>query len=470
MNRTSEPRPQPNGGTLAPHSPGDENGAVLVEPRQAPTPLVNALGKALESRVKRNMLYFLPPPQTSETIDFTLNDYLSLSASQHLHEYLLATLNKSPKILGAGASRLIVNPQTHASLESRLCTFFHQPTGGTLLFNSGFEANVSFFATIPQPGDVVVYDEYIHASVHDGLKSGCRAEKVIKFKHNDVNDLKSVLESFLATETETKLAERLRNGVSSVILGVESLYSMDGTLAPLASMVRVLEEVFPLGNASMFVDEAHATGVYGPQGRGRVAFEGLEGHPRILARLCTFGKALAASGAVLLTEPLVVKYLVNYARPLIFTTTLSNLSIIAASCSFDMLEDGTASGLAEQLLDSCKWFVETLRKRLKENGVTKQILIVGVLAKDGDDPSSFSPIIPLLTPSDPSSAYSPAVDLSSHLLDKYRIVARPFGFPVVPKGQERVRVCMNAGHGREQVEKLLEAVLEWAIAAKDSRQ
>ncbi|KAI3615947.1 8-amino-7-oxononanoate synthase [Moniliophthora roreri] len=97
----------------------------------------------------------------------------------------------------------------------------------------------------------------------------------------------------------------------------------------------------PLGNACMIVDEAYVAGVCGPQGRGRMALEGLEGHPRILARLCTFGKVLAAGGAVVLTMPLVAKYLTNYARHLIYTTTLSQLSVIAASCSFGMPQDGT---------------------------------------------------------------------------------------------------------------------------------
>jgi 8-amino-7-oxononanoate synthase len=155
----------------------------------------------------------------------------------------------------------------------------------------------------------------------------------------------------------------------SVFVAVESVYSMDGSVAPLRAMLDVMDEVFPARNAHLVVDEAHATGIYGPSGRGMVAQLGLE--DRVLARLHTFGKALAASGgtsatlcvclkneplvvdapthpsplslsAVILTSTLIRDYLLNYARPLIYTTALSNAAIIAASCSFDLLEDGTA--------------------------------------------------------------------------------------------------------------------------------
>jgi len=116
---------------------------------------------------------------------------------------------------------------------------------------------------------------------------------------------------------------------------------MDGTFAPLVDMVGVIDDVFPAGNAYLVVDEAHSTGIYGPQGRGRVALLGLE--DRVLARLHTFGKALAASGAVVVTSSVVKDYLLNYARPLVYTTSPTYATIIAADASFDMLIDGTAS-------------------------------------------------------------------------------------------------------------------------------
>ncbi|KAL0567699.1 hypothetical protein V5O48_014295 [Marasmius crinis-equi] len=422
-----------------------------------PSALTKSLENTLESRSKRQILRRLPAPSSPSTssspIDFTSNDYLSLSTSPILHAHLLSAVSRAPHILGSGGSRLLVNPITHATFESRLTTFFNHTPGGTLLFNSGFDANVSFFSAVPQPGDFVVYDEYIHASVHDGLRAGCRAKRRRSFKNNDLESLSRVLEGLIVESDE------LRDGSVSLFLAVESLYSMDGTFAPLRSMVRILEELFPLGNAYLIVDEAHATGLYGPRGRGRVALEGLEGHPRILARLCTFGKALAATGAVLLTTPLIVHYLTNYARPLVFTTALSHLAIIAASSSFDMLENGTAGRLAERVLGLSRDFSKNLKRQLREEGVGNNIIRVGL---DAHIDADASPIIPLLTPPPENRSYSPAHALSAHLLSEHGILARPITWPTVPKGQDRVRVCLHAGHTEEQVTALVEGIVEWA--------
>ncbi|KAK7014774.1 hypothetical protein VNI00_019272 [Paramarasmius palmivorus] len=447
-----------------------------------------ALEDKLSSRAKRNVLLSVPQPivASASYTYFVSNDFLSLSKSSSLRSRLLEALNRTPDILGAGGSRLLVNTTIHDRLETRLASFFGHDHGGALLFNSGYDANVSLFSTIPQPGDVVVYDEYIHASVHDGLRSGCRAEKQVVFAHNSLPAMRYALQSILDEKSENysfsdTVAFRLKTGKSSLFLAVESLYSMEGSVAPLRQMIEVLEELFPLGNAYMIVDEAHATGVYGPQGRGRVALEGLEGHPRIIARLATFGKALAAAGAVVLTTPLLAKYLANYARPLIYTTTLSQLSVIAASCSFDMLEDGTADRKALHVLDTSRWLVRTLVERMKNARLGSESLVVGALPSAEDaELSAYSPIVPLITPlplppmlrtASPAILYdtSPAVDLSVHLRSRHGIVAHSISFPTVPKGKERVRICLNANHTREEVSRLVEGVLEWVRAFDEAR-
>jgi len=150
----------------------------------------------------------------------------------------------------------------------------------------------------------------------------------------------------------------LITGNGSVFIAVESLYSMDGTVSPLADIIQIAESVFPSNNAYVSVDEAHSTGIYGPNGRGLVNLLGLQ--HRVFARLHTFGKALAGTGgelvhpdtvefgtegrnvAVLLVPPLVKQYLINYARTLIYTTSLSHANIISANCVFDILESGRA--------------------------------------------------------------------------------------------------------------------------------
>jgi 8-amino-7-oxononanoate synthase len=225
-------------------------------------------------------------------LDFTSNDYLSFANLPYLRNLFMTKLSSSPKILGSGGSRLLVVTPAHAALEARLAKFFG--VEAALLFNSGFDANTGFFSCVPQVGDVVVYDQYIHASIHDGMRSSrlapskSQARSLFPFAHNSVTELRSIF-SYLSSTRKA-----LKEGQSSIFVAVESLYSMDGTFAPLPEMVRAIEELFPLGNAYLIVDEAHTMGVYGPQGRGRVAQLGLES--KVLLRLCTFGKALGSTG------------------------------------------------------------------------------------------------------------------------------------------------------------------------------
>jgi len=144
---------------------------------------------------------------------------------------------------------LLVNGKAHVALEARLADFFRNET--TLLFKSGFDANVGFFSYVPQLGDVIVYDEYIHASVHDGIRPSRAKDAQFSFSHNSMSEL-------------GRLLSRLRDERAGLFLALESLYSMDGTFAPLREMADLLDEVFPLKNGYLVVDEAHAAGIYGP--------------------------------------------------------------------------------------------------------------------------------------------------------------------------------------------------------------
>ncbi|KDR78610.1 hypothetical protein GALMADRAFT_63676 [Galerina marginata CBS 339.88] len=428
--------------------------------------LETRLQAALASREERWIRRRLPDPalSTSSThpsplADFTSNDYLSLSASSKLRTHLLQRLSTAPDILGSGGSRLLVNGRAHAQLEERLAAFF----GGeeALLFNSGFDANVGFFACVPQRGDVVIYDEYIHASVHDGLRSSRVApDSQFSFPHNSLSGLWDLLSRLKAER------RGLRDGESSLFLAVESLYSMDGTFAPLTEMADMLEEVFPLKNAYLVVDEAHSTGIYGPQGRGRVALLGLE--DRVLARLHTFGKALAATGAVVITSTLIRDYLLNYARSLIYTTSLSYANIIAADCSFDMLVDGTAQHLSNRLLDLSSYFTNTLQPLLTSRQIPPTLVsLPSSLSSPHHPPTPSpphphlpSPIIPLPSPIIPIHTPHPR-PLSAYLL-ALGLNARPITWPTVPKGKDRVRVCLHAGNTRAEVDRLVRGVVDWA--------
>lgn len=222
--------------------------------------LEKAMAHHLSTRHTKSALrtLTLPPPFST---DFSSNDFLSLSTSPILKSAFFTELSASDYSgcfrLGSGGSRLLDGNSSYAEeLERDIAAFHHAPAG--LLFNSGFDANAGFFACVPQKGDVVVYDEFIHASVHEGMRLS-RAVRAAPFKHNCVEDLRTVLEEI------KKGNEGIEEGRGSVFVAVESLYSMDGDLAPLEEIVQVVEKTLRLGNGYVVVDEAHSTGNLWPQ-------------------------------------------------------------------------------------------------------------------------------------------------------------------------------------------------------------
>src|ERR1700683_5403283 len=144
--------------------------------------LAGQMKASLASREDRLIRRSLPDPAESQLIDFNSNDYLSLSQYAPLRSHFLSKLHSAPKILGSGGSRLLVNGRAHSDLETRLAQFFNAPAA--LLFNSGLDANIGFFSCVPQPGDIVVSDEYIHASVHDGVRASRVHGSTLAFSHN----------------------------------------------------------------------------------------------------------------------------------------------------------------------------------------------------------------------------------------------------------------------------------------------
>ncbi|KAI5983422.1 PLP-dependent transferase [Pisolithus albus] len=424
------------------------------------TSLAQKLSDALKSRDERSIRRRLPGlPQivTSRrsVIDFTSNDYLSLSRSPTLRRAVLDALSSAPDILGSGGSRLLVPAPAHAALEARLCRLFDAEAA--ILFNSGFDANVGLLSAVPQPGDVVVYDELIHASAHDGMRtSRLSRDSFFSFAHNSVPSLRHTIRRVLSHREDVK------TGKSSVFVVVESLYSMDGTFSPLSDIVDCVEELLPLGNGYVIVDEAHATGIYGPKGRGLVAALGLE--KRIFARLHTFGKSLAASGAVLLTTELVRDYLLNYARSFIYTTALTNASVIAAGCSFDMLEDGTTEVLAAHLMKLSSYFVNRIGAHLRN--IPPMLLrlpdYLEELTRTSSQPFQFpSPIIPLLTP-EPRSLSAFLLTFSPSECSTVALYTKPIFPPTVPRETSRVRICLHAGHTCKDVDILIQGIVAWA--------
>lgn len=242
-----------------------------------------------EAKLARRRLTVLSPGAA----DFSSNDFLSLSNSSLLKSRYLRKIDacfsssNSPG-LGSGGSRLLDGNSSFAEeLEQFIASFHDAPDG--LLFNSGFDANVGVFSCIPQPGDVIVYDELIHASAHEGMRLS-RAARKVQFEHNSVDSLNRVLQNLL--KEDTSIAEGSRN----VFIAVESLYSMDGDVAPLKEIIQTMHKLFVHRNAYLIVDEAHATGVFGPKGAGVVQELGVQ--KDVFLRTHTFGKALASQGGM----------------------------------------------------------------------------------------------------------------------------------------------------------------------------
>lgn len=251
-------------------------------------PLAIAIDNALLVRQKNFWpITDLTEVSQSSAPDLFSNDYLSLSSQPELRNIFLDKVGKLPVVLGSGGSRLTTgNTNTHVAFETKMKAFFEAEAA--LLCNSGFEANVAFFQSVPQAGDIVIFDEYLHASARDGM-DGSRAKNALyPFAHNSVTSLRWVITEAL------KKHPNILKGTGTVFVGVESLYSMDGDFSPLPEIVRVVSELIPKGCSHIFVDEAHSTGIYGRQGRGLVSALGLSNNVDTVLHTC--GKARAAFG------------------------------------------------------------------------------------------------------------------------------------------------------------------------------
>jgi 8-amino-7-oxononanoate synthase len=250
-------------------------------------------------------------------IDFTSNDYLGLASSKRLADALAAAISRGTPI-GAGGSRLLRgNTAEHEALEAAAARFFRAER--TLFFASGYLANFAVLSTLPQRDDLVVIDELVHASTRDGLRA-CRAPFVVA-RHNDPASFEDAI-----------LTYRAQGGRGHPWIAVESLYSMDGDRAPLDSLAAIADR----HEAFLAVDEAHATGVFGPEGRGLAA--ALEGRRNVIA-VHTCSKALGSAGALVTLPRVLADFLVNRCRPFIFGTAPSPLMAVASLESLAILKD-----------------------------------------------------------------------------------------------------------------------------------
>ncbi|MGR3624398.1 8-amino-7-oxononanoate synthase [Pseudophaeobacter sp.] len=272
---------------------------------------------ALETLQKRGRFRQLMPRAGH---DFASNDYLGLAAGDLLKGAAIEAVARGVPV-GAGGSRLLRgNDAEHCRLEDEAAAFFG--TEAALFMGGGFNANQAIFSTLPQQGDLVLYDALIHASTHDGMRLG-RAE-ARKFAHNDVKDAAAQISDWRAS-----------GGVGQIWIAIEAVYSMEGTLAPIAALAALAETQ----SAVLVVDEAHATGVFGDQGRGLA--HGIAHRPWVLS-LHTCGKALGVCGGLICGAQVLIETLINRARGFIFATAPSPLNAALVRVALEDLSNNPA--------------------------------------------------------------------------------------------------------------------------------
>jgi 8-amino-7-oxononanoate synthase len=360
--------------------------------------------KALVRRVQDHTYRTLSFPETG-LIDFTSNDYLGLLKNRKdipLEGFTYADL-------GSGGSRLLGgNRQATEDLERFLATF-HQAESA-LVFNSGYDANTGLLSTLPHRHDTIIYDEYVHVSMREGIRlADCKA---FSFRHNDVDDLK----------------DKLSRASGKVFIATESLFSMDGDSAPLPEMAQLAQQA----GAYLIVDEAHAVGVIGTKGVGLVQSLGLA--PKIPIRVVTFGKALGTFGAAILCSRRVREVLINYCRSFIYTTALPQVIIKTIKNNYTLLPDMEAERLHLRKLTQLFIHADIPYPTLSGAGA-----IAGIMVGDSRKCRSLA-------------AY-----LRRNGMDVRAIVS-----PSVPKGLERLRICLHAFNTEAEVAQLLREVGEFA--------
>ncbi|AHK03797.1 MULTISPECIES: 8-amino-7-oxononanoate synthase [Rhizobium/Agrobacterium group] len=298
---------------------------------------------------RKSRLRALAPRQG---IDFTSNDYLGLADAPRLKAAITDAIESGVPV-GAGGSRLLRgNHPEHEALETEAAVFFGAERA--IYFGSGFAANVALFSALPLRDDLVLYDALIHASVHDGIAAG--KAKAVAVPHNQVEAFEREINRW-----------RQAGGKGRPWIAVESLYSMDGDRAPVAA----LADLAGRHGGFLVVDEAHATGVFGPGGRGLAAE--LEGRGNVVA-LHTCGKALGLSGALISLPAVLADYLTNRARGFIYSTAPSPLMPAAVREALRIVADEPWRRIRlEELINLAS---EQLRSRLGVTPGGSQILPV----------------------------------------------------------------------------------------------
>jgi len=404
--------------------------------------MLSRIEKVILERCSKGKLRSLQKPtvQTSEQIassssssrliDFSSNDYLGLSRNIKLYQSIqnnMPSFHRENRkyshvpIMGSSGSRLLTGDNSLYHETELFLANFHKHKYA-LLCNSGWDLNFGILSSISSSDTIIIFDELSHNSIVIGTKLGRQAQ-TMKFKHNDLNHLQQLLDQ----------TRKTRGPDAEILIVVESVYSMDGDICPLVNLFTLANQY----NAMILADEAHSTGIYGSQGEGLVTSLGLNQHACLLGVVHTFGKAVGQHGAALLTShESVIQYLLNYAHPIIYSTSLPVHSLISIRAAYEYM--ATAQAERESLFD----LVETFKQESKQYDSS---LVKDVVFSD-------SPIQALVVPGN-ENVLQMALGLR-----KEGFLCFPIRAPTVELGKERLRIVLHVHNTKTEIKNLFAAM------------
>lgn len=356
--------------------------------------------RKLEQRKASNALRSLVTEKKG--IDLCSNDYLGI-VKHKLIENRMADFSVDDQFFGSTGSRLISGNYDLIEKTEKEIAKFHQAQAA-LIFNSGYEANMGLLSCVPQRGDTLLYDFLSHACLRDGARLSLA--RSFSFAHNDLDDLE----------------KKLKTAGGNIFVVTESVFSMDGDMAPLKEMVELCSRY----GARLIVDEAHATGVIGIRGEGLCQSLGLQ--DQCFARIYTFGKALGCYGAAVVGSVTLHDYLVNFSRPFIYTTGMPAAAVGAIGASYALFP-----GMEPERV--------YLRKLIDD---------FRLAPKGWHTIDSATPIQAIIIPGNEQ------VKKAAAQLQRQGFDIRPILYPTVPEGQERLRVVLHTFNTSEEISKAVE--------------
>lgn len=376
-----------------------------------------SLQEKLQNRIDKNSVRKLSI--SDEKIDFSSNDYIGFSRNKKLfteaHQLLF---NKNIHQNGATGSRLLSgNSALYIETEEKIANFHNSEAA--LIYNSGYDANIGLYGAILHKNDVVLYDEYIHSSIRDGIKT--THAKAYKFKHNDVLDL------------EKKILFAKEKITGTLYVTTETVFSMDGDCPDIEQLILVCKK----HKAYLIMDEAHALAVFGEKGEGLLNPTQLK--DGVFASVVTFGKGLGCHGAAVLCSEKLKSYLINFSRSFIYTTALSPHSVATIQTAYRFLEEKMGAEKIKQLHQLITHFNDTVTKLQLDSIFIKSNSAIHCCIISGNK----------------------QVKAASLYLQNKGYEVKAIVSPTVPEEKERLRFCLHSYNTETEISGVLQALQEF---------